>query len=165
MLALTNAKWLYGCTGRNLDILARKPLWDMGIDYKCGTGHGVGYILNVHEGPQNIRWRYMEGMSEAVLEAGMDVTNEPGVYIAGSHGIRIENVLVAKNDVKNGDGQFMRFDTLTYVPIDREAVDFRYLTAETRIQLNQYHEAVYEKISPYLTEEEAEWLKAVTKPV
>lgn len=165
MLALTNAKWLYGCTGRNLDILARKPLWDMGIDYKCGTGHGVGYILNVHEGPQNIRWRYMEGMSEAVLEAGMDVTNEPGVYIAGSHGIRIENVLVAKNDVKNGDGQFMRFDTLTYVPIDREAVDFRYLTAETRIQLNQYHEAVYEKISPYLTEEEAEWLKAVTKPI
>lgn len=165
MLALTNAKWLYGCTGRNLDILARKPLWDMGIDYKCGTGHGVGYILNVHEGPQSIRWRFIEGMSEAVLEPGMDVTNEPGVYIEGSHGIRIENVLVAKNDVKNGDGQFMHFDTLTYVPIDREAIDFRYLTAETRIQLNQYHEAVYEKISPYLTGEELMWLAEATRPV
>lgn len=165
MLALTNAKWLYGCTGRNLDILARKPLWDMGIDYKCGTGHGVGYILNVHEGPHNIRWRFVEGMSEAVLEPGMDVTNEPGVYIEGSHGIRIENVLVAENDVKNGDGQFMHFDTLTYVPIDREAIDFRYLTAETRIQLNQYHEAVYEKISPYLNGEELEWLSEATRPV
>ena len=165
MLALTNAKWLYGCTGRNLDILARAPLWNMGIDYKCGTGHGVGYILNVHEGPQNIRWRYVEGMSEAVLEAGMDVTNEPGVYIEGSHGIRVENVLVVRNDIKNGDGQFMCFDTLTYVPIDREAVDFRYLTAETRIQLNQYHEAVYEKISHYLTKEEREWLAEVTRPV
>lgn len=165
MLALSNAKWLYGCTGRNLDILARGPLWNMGIDYKCGTGHGVGYILNVHEGPQNIRWRYVEGMSEAVIEAGMDVTNEPGVYIEGSHGIRIENVLVAQNDEKNDDGQFMHFDTLTFVPIDREAVDFRYLTAETRFQLNQYHEAVFEKISPYFEGDELEWLKAVTKPV
>ena len=165
MLALANAKWLYGCTGRNLDILARAPLWNMDIDYKCGTGHGVGYILNVHEGPQNIRWRFVKGMDEAVLEAGMDVTDEPGVYIEGSHGIRIENVLVAKNDIKNGDGQFMRFDTLTYVPIDTEAIDIRCLTAETRVRLNQYHAAVYEKISPYLNEEEGLWLKAVTMAV
>lgn len=165
MFALTNAKWLYGCTGRNLDILARAPLWNMGIDYKCGTGHGVGYILNVHEGPQNIRWRYVEGMSEAVLEAGMDVTNEPGVYIEGSHGIRVENVLVVRKGEKNGDGQFMYFDTLTYVPIDTEAIDIRYMTAETRAQLNVYHEMVYEKISPYLGEEERLWLKAVTKPI
>lgn len=165
MLNLTHAKWLHGCTGRNLDILARGPLWNMGIDYKCGTGHGVGYILNVHEGPQNIRWRFSDGMTEAVLEDGMDVTNEPGVYIEGSHGIRIENVMVAKNDVKNGDGQFMHFETLTYVPIDLEAIEVKYLTEETRGYLNDYHRAVYEKISPYLSEEERDWLKAVTKAV
>ncbi len=104
-------------TGRNLDILARQPMWNRNMDYKCGTGHGVGYILNVHEGPQGIRWRYTEGQSEAVIEAGMDVTNEPGIYIEGSHGIRTENVMVARNGVKNGDGQFMYFDTLTWVPI------------------------------------------------
>lgn len=165
MLKLTHAKWLYGCSGRNLDILAREPLWSMNIDYKCGTGHGVGYILNVHEGPQNIRWRFIEGMSEAVIEAGMDVTNEPGVYIEGSHGIRIENVMVAKNGVKNGDGQFMYFDTLTYVPIDLEAIDTAYLTEEVKEYLNHYHEQVYEKVSPFMNEEEKAWLKAVTAAV
>ncbi len=165
MLNLTHAKWLYGCTGRNLDILARSPLWNMGIDYKCGTGHGVGYILNVHEGPQNIRWKYMDGMSEAVLEAGMDVTNEPGVYIEGSHGIRIENVMVAQNDVKNSDGQFMNFQTLTFVPIDIEAISIEYMSQEARDYLNEYHSQVYEKISPYLSKEEKEWLKEVTRAV
>lgn len=95
-MQLTHAHWLYGCTGRNLDILARQPIWDMDIDYQCGTGHGVGYILNVHEGPQNMRWRFTGGMVEAVFEDGMDITNEPGIYIQGSHGIRIENVMVAK---------------------------------------------------------------------
>lgn len=165
MLNLTHARWLHGCTGRNLDILARGPLWNMGIDYKCGTGHGVGYILNVHEGPQNIRWRFIDGMEEAVLEDGMDVTNEPGVYIEGSHGIRIENVMVARNDLKNGDGQFMHFETLTYAPIDLEAIDVLQLTAETRIQLNNYHKEVYDKVSPYLEEEERIWLKEATRAV
>lgn len=165
MLQLSNAKWLYGCSGRNLDILARGPLWDLNIDYKCGTGHGVGYILNVHEGPQNIRWRYMEGMSEAIIEAGMDVTNEPGVYIEGSHGIRIENVMVAKNGVKNTDGQFMYFDTITYAPIDLEAIDVRYMTETARTYLNEYHKQVFEKISPYLTAKECEWLKEATREV
>ena len=80
---LTHAHWLYGCTGRNLDILARQPIWDMDIDYQCGTGHGVGYILNVHDGPQNMRWRFTGGMVEAVFEDGMDITNEPGIYIQG----------------------------------------------------------------------------------
>ena len=101
VMQLTHAHWLYGCTGRNLDILARQPIWDMDIDYQCGTGHGVGYILNVHEGPQNMRWRFTGGMVEAVFEDGMDITNEPGIYIQGSHGIRIENVMLAKNDVNN----------------------------------------------------------------
>lgn len=163
MLQLTHASFLYGCTGRNLDILARKPLWDMQMDYKCGTGHGVGYILNVHEGPQGIRWRYNEGMKEAVLEPGMDVTNEPGVYVEGSHGIRIENVMVVQNGVKNGDGQFLNFETLTYAPIDRDALDKKYLKAEDIERINAYHKEVYEKVSPLLEEEEKEWLAEVTR--
>ncbi len=165
MLQMTHAKWLYGCTGRNLDILARQPLWDIDIDYQCGTGHGVGYILNVHEGPQNLRWRFTDGMIEAVLEEGMDVTNEPGVYVAGSHGIRIENVMVVKKDTKNEYGQFMHFDTLTYAPIDLEAIDVTYLTPVQRRYLNEYHQAVYEKISPFLSIEEQEWLKEATKTI
>lgn len=165
MLQLTNAKWLYGCSGRNLDIMAREPLWEIGLDYKCGTGHGVGYILNVHEGPQNLRWRFTGGMIEAVIEAGMDVTNEPGVYVEGSHGIRIENVMVAKNGEKNEYGQFMYFDTLTYAPIDKEAIDLHYLTPKQREYLNTYHRQVYEKVSPYLSEEEKAWLYEVTSAI
>lgn len=165
VMNLTHAKWLYGCTGRNLDILARLPMWSMNMDYKCGTGHGVGYILNVHEGPQSLRWKYVEGVSEAVLEDGMDVTNEPGVYIEGSHGIRIENVMVVKNGEKNGDGQFMHFDTLTYAPIDLDAIDVRYMTEEARQYLNEYHAQVFDKISPFLEPDEKEWLKEVTRAV
>lgn len=165
VLNLTHARWLYGCTGRNLDILARLPMWSMNMDYKCGTGHGVGYILNVHEGPQGLRWKYTEGMSEAVLEEGMDVTNEPGVYIEGSHGIRIENVMVVKKGEKNGDGQFMHFDTLTYVPIDLDAIELSLMPEETRQYLNEYHARVFDKISPFLNEEERAWLKEVTQAV
>lgn len=163
MLRLSAARWIHGCTGRNLDILARQPLWNMGLDYKCGTGHGVGYILNVHEGPQGLRWRFMEGVTEAVIEAGMDVTNEPGVYVEGSHGIRIENVMAAENDVKNEYGQFMHFKTLTWAPIDMEAIDEKYLTETDRALLYAYQRTVYEKVSPYLTKEEAEWLREETK--
>lgn len=163
MLKLTNARWLHGCSGRNLDILARQSIWNIGLDYKCGTGHGVGYILNVHEGPQSMRWRFSEGACEAILEEGMDITNEPGIYIEGSHGIRIENVMVAKNDVKNEYGQFMHFDTLTWVPIDMDGIDERYLTEEVRTYLYGYQKQVFEKISPYLNEEEREWLRRETR--
>ena len=162
MLQLTHARWLHGCTGRNLDILARQPIWNMGLDYKCGTGHGVGYILNVHEGPQGLRWRYVGG-AEAVLEEGMDVTNEPGIYVEGSHGIRIENVMVARNDVKNEYGQFMHFDTLTWVPIDMEAIDEKYMTETQRAFLYAYQREVFEKLSPYLDQEEREWLRRETR--
>ncbi len=165
MLQLSDARFLYGCTGRNLDILARQPMWEQNIDYKCGTGHGVGYILNVHEGPQNIRWRYAEGMKEAVIEAGMDVTNEPGVYIEGSHGIRTENVMVAVNGEKNGDGQFMHFETLTYAPIDLEAIDLSLMGPKDIERLNRYHAAVYETIAPLLDAEEAAWLREATRAV
>lgn len=163
MIELSSARWIYGCTGRNLDILARRPLWNLGIDYKCGTGHGVGYILNVHEGPQNMRWRFTEGMAEVPIEEGMDITNEPGVYIEGSHGIRIENVMVAKNDIKNEYGQFMHFDTLTWVPIDMEGIDESMMPAESYVKLMAYQKMVYEKLSPYLNEEEREWLKRETR--
>ena len=165
MLQLSAARFLYGCTGRNLDILAREPLWNMGIDYKCGTGHGIGYMLNVHEGPQNIRWRYVEGMKEAVIEEGMVISNEPGVYKAGSHGIRTENMIVAKNGEKNEDGQFMYFDTLTFVPIDLDGIDASYMSEIDIKRLNDYHKAVYEKVGPYLEEEERNWLKKATTPI
>ncbi len=165
MIRLTNAKFLYGCSGKNLDILARGPMWDMNIDYKCGTGHGVGYILNVHEGPQSIRWRFAKGQEEAVLEEGMTVTNEPGVYKEGSHGIRTENVLLVRKGEKNGDGQFMHFETLTFVPIDREALDKKYLSESDVERLNAYHAEVYKRIAPHLTKEEAAWLKEVTMPL
>ena len=163
MLQMTNARWLHGCTGRNLDILARQPVWNMGMDYKCGTGHGVGYILNVHEGPQGLSWQYVEGRPEAVIEEGMDVTNEPGIYVEGSHGIRIENVMVAKNDVKNEYGQFMHFETLTWVPIDMEAIDEKYMTETQRAFLYKYQREVYEKLSPYLDDEEKAWLFKETR--
>ena len=130
MLRLLNARFLYGCTGRNLDILARGPLWDRNIDYKCGTGHGIGYILNVHEGPQNVRWRFLEGMKEAVLEEGMVLSNEPGVYMAGSHGIRTENIMVTQKSVKNEDGQFMCFEGLTFAPIDLDLFDTSVINGE-----------------------------------
>lgn len=165
MLQLSAAHFLHGCSGRNLDILARQPLWDRGIDYKCGTGHGVGYILNVHEGPQNIRWRYTEGFREVVLEEGMDVTNEPGVYKEGSHGIRIENVLVVTKGEKNGDGQFLQFETYTFAPIDLDAIDSSMMQPKDIERLNAYHAQVREKITPYLNEEEAAWLADATRAI
>ena len=163
MLELTDAKWLHGCTGRNLDIKAREPVWKNGLDYKCGTGHGIGYMLNVHEGPQSLRWRIAEDAVDAVLEEGMAISNEPGIYIERSHGIRIENIMVVKKAEKNEYGQFMHFDTLTYVPLDREAINEHFLTETQRTLLDDYHKKVYEKISPYLSQEEREWLKEVTE--
>ncbi len=163
MLQMTNARWLHGCTGRNLDILARQPMWNMNMDYKCGTGHGVGYILNVHEGPQGLTWQYSDGMHETIIEPGMDLTNEPGIYIEGSHGIRIENVMVAENGVKNEYGQFMHFRTLTWVPLDMDALDEKYLTDTQREYLCAYQKEVFEKLSPYLNDEEREWLRNETR--
>ncbi len=161
-LRLAGARFLYGCTGRNLDILARQPFWNLGLDYKCGTGHGVGYILNVHEGPQSIRWRFAREQQEAVIEEGMDITNEPGVYLEGKYGIRLENVMVAKRDVQNEYGQFMRFENLTWVPFDSDAIDEKILPEEDRKALAAYQRKVYEKLSPYLSEEERAWLRAET---
>lgn len=166
MLNLANAKFLYGCTGANLDILARGPLWNLGIDYQCGTGHGVGYLLNVHEGPNGFRWkRVPEREDQGVLEAGMVTTDEPGVYIADSHGIRTENELICKKAEANQYGQFMEFETITFAPIDLDGIDTAYLNEVDKKQLNTYHAMVYEKLSPYLTEEEAVWLKKYTRAI
>ena len=160
MLDLAEAQWLYGCTGRNLDILARHRLWKEGMDYKCGTGHGIGFILNVHEGPQNIRWKFTDDMKEAVLEAGMVISDEPGVYLEGQYGIRIENILLAQNAVENGDGQFMNFENLTFVPLDRAALDTKYMNEDDLACINRYQKSVYEAVSPHLNDAERMWLQA-----
>lgn len=166
MLNLANARFLYGCSGYNLDILARGPLWNLGIDYQCGTGHGVGYLLSVHEGPNGFRWKQVpERKDFSILEAGMVTTDEPGVYIEGSHGIRTENELICIRDEKNSYGQFMRFEMLTWAPIDLDGIDIRWLNPEDIVQLNTYHQMVYEKISPYLDTEEREWLRYYTRPL
>lgn len=166
MLNLANVKFLYGCNGLNLDILARGPLWNIGIDYRCGTGHGVGYLLNVHEGPNGFRWKHVpERDDQAVFEEGMVTTDEPGVYVENSHGIRTENELICKKAEKNEYGQFMEFETITYAPIDLDGIDVTYFSETDKMQLNQYHKMVYEKISPYLTKDEADWLKEYTREI
>ena len=164
-LQLQSAVFLSGCTGKNVDILSREPLWQIGIDYKCGTGHGIGYLLNVHEGPQNIRWRFAPGQKEAVLEEGMIVSDEPGVYLEGQYGIRIETILLVTKICENGDGTFLGFEPLTFVPIDRNLIDPAYLTPQTLRVLNEYHRMTWEKISPFLSEEEQEWLREQTAPI
>jgi Xaa-Pro aminopeptidase len=163
-MGLANARFLYGCTGMNLDLMARKPLWDRGLDFKCGTGHGMGYLLSIHESPAGFRWRYRAGET-AVLEEGMVLTDEPGIYIEGSHGIRLENEILVRKGEQNEYGQFMYFETITYIPMDLDAVKTEMLPEETRIQLNDYHRTVYEKVSPYLNDEEKEWLKKYTRAV
>lgn len=163
-LGLANARFLYGCTGLNLDLMARKPLWDRGLDFKCGTGHGMGYLLSIHESPAGFRWRYRPGET-AILEEGMVLTDEPGVYIEGSHGIRLENELLVRKGEENEYGQFMYFETITYIPMDLDAVKAEMLPEETRSQLNAYHKTVYEKVSPYLNDEEKEWLRKYTRAI
>ena len=166
MLRLANASFLEGCTGKNVDILARGPLWNAGIDYKHGTGHGIGYILNVHEGPQNIRWRFTPGQNEAPLVPGMIVSDEPGVYIEGSHGIRIENILEVVSGTENEYGKFLHFAHLTYAPIDLEAIDTKYMDDSDIRALNDYHRMVLEKVSPLIKDEAVlGWLKEATKEI
>lgn len=166
MINLSMAKFLYGCKGYNLDILARGPMWDMGIDYKCGTGHGVGYMLSVHEGPSGFRWYIVPSKHETTpFEEGMVITNEPGIYMEGSHGIRIENQLVVKKLEKNLNGQFMAFDTITMCPIDLDGINPSLMTEKEKAFLNEYHKNVYDTISPYLNNEEKDWLKEYTRAI
>lgn len=165
-LDLAMAKFLHGCTGYNLDILARQPMWELDLDFNHGTGHGVGHILSCHEGPTGFRWYIVPAKHEThPIEAGMVLTDEPGIYIEGSHGIRIENELLVKNGTKNGYGQFMEFEPLTLCPYDMDAVIPELLTEKEKKYLNDYHQKVYDTISPYLDADEKEWLKEVTKAI
>ena len=163
-LNLANVKFLYGCNGISLDVICREPIWKENLDYQCGTGHGVGYLLNVHEGPNSFRWQYRPGFDNP-FEAGMITTDEPGIYLQDQYGIRTENELICVKGEKNQYGQFMGFENITYVPIDLDGIDKQYLNAEDVKQLNDYHKMVYEKISPYMTSEENEWLKEYTRAI
>ena len=166
MLNLGDAKFRYGCTGQNLDYLARQPLWERGEDFNHGTGHGVGYYLSVHEGPNSFRWRVLPGQRPAtVFEEGMITSDEPGYYVEGAYGIRHENLLVCKKAEENAFGQFMCFEHLTMVPFDLDGVIPEQMTAKERELLNAYHKQVYETISPSLNEEEKEWLKEATRAI
>ena len=163
-LQLGSAKFLEGSTGMILDILARKPFWDRDLNFNHGTGHGVGYLLNIHEGPAGFRWKYRKGETE-VLQEGMVITDEPGIYIEGSHGIRLENELLTCKGTLNEYGQFMYFEAITLIPMDLDAINPDIMTQEDKKLLNDYHAKVYEVIAPYLNEEEQEWLKKYTRAI
>ena len=163
-LQLAGAKFLQGSSGLTLDILARKPFWDRGLNYNHGTGHGVGYLLNIHEGPAGFRYKYRAGETEEIQE-GMVITDEPGLYIEGSHGIRLENELLARKGVQNEYGQFLYFETITLIPFDLDAISLDMLNEENRKLLNDYHKRVYEEIAPHLNEEEKVFLKKYTRAV
>ncbi|MDD7388300.1 MAG: aminopeptidase P family protein [Lachnospiraceae bacterium] len=158
MIDLASAHFIYGCIGASMDILTRGPLWQYGLDYNHGTGHGVGYLLNVHEGPQRIHWN-ARGGAKAVIEPGMLTSDEPGMYLEGEYGIRTENLVICKEAANNEYGRFLEFETVTLAPIDKEAIDISLMTPDEIDWLNRYHEKVYTVLSPYLEKEEADWLK------
>lgn len=160
-IALSKAIFLYGTSGSNLDVLARRPLWEHGIDYKCGTGHGVGFLLNVHEGPQSI-----SPLPNTVkLEEGMIITNEPGIYKEGKYGIRTENTLLVQEHSTTEHGRFMKFKVISYCPIDLDAIEESMLSEEEKQWLNEYHQMVYNKLEQRLDNEEKHWLKNYTRSI
>lgn len=164
-LNLANAHFKEGVAGANLDYLARSPLWELGLDYNHGTGHGVGYLLNVHEGPNAIRLKNGDGTVGTVFEEGMITSNEPGLYLENQYGIRLENLILCKKAEKTSAGQFMEFETLTMVPFDRDGILPECMSSKEQELLNVYHERVYKEISPYLEEEERVWLYDATRPI
>ena len=166
MLSLRATRFLHGCTGANLDIRAREVFWEHGLDYKHGTGHGVGNILNVHEGPQSFRWKLLPDAGKpAVFEEGMITSDEPGIYLENQYGIRIENEILCRKGEKNEYGQFMYFEDLTFVPIDLDGVELSQMSELDKERLNDYHAAVFEKLKPYFEGEELTWLRHVTRAV
>ncbi|MBT5421036.1 MAG: aminopeptidase P family protein, partial [Candidatus Cloacimonetes bacterium] len=158
VIDLSNARFLKGTTGANLDILARIHLWKAGIDYKCGSGHGVGSFLNVHEGPQN----FSQVLINNPFEPGMVTTIEPGVYLENRYGIRTENMLLTVEDGTTNHGKWLKFETISFCPIDREAIVVDMLSDEQLKWINNYHQQVYAKISQRLNAEENKVLKIMT---
>ena len=162
-LALLNAQFLCGCRGSALDMLARQPLWQEGLDFNHGTGHGVGYLLSVHEGPNSFRFR--SAGQDAVLEPGMIISDEPGLYLEGRYGIRLENLVVCEDRFENEYGRFLGFSPLTLVPFEREAIDVSLLTQAEMEQVDRYHAAVQKALAPHLAPEERAWLEQATAPL
>ena len=162
-IALASVKFPEGTGGAQLDAFARRPLWEAGLDYDHGTGHGVGSYLSVHDGPQNISKR----PSNQALKPGMIVSNEPGYYKTGAYGIRIENLVVVTEakDIAGGERKLLEFETITLAPIDRNLVEPKLLTAEERAWLNEYHVRVRETISPLIDEETRAWLVRATRAI
>ena len=160
-IQLELAKFPDGASGTQLDALARESMWREGLNFLHGTGHGVGSYLNVHEGPHQVRMEYMP----APLRAGMTVTDEPGLYLAGKFGVRIENTLLIKDYMETEFGKFLQMESLTLCPIDTAPIDVDMLLPEELTWLNSYHAEVYAKLAPYLDEEEQIWLKNATKPI
>lgn len=163
-LSLANARFKKGSSGQTLDYLARRPFWERNMDYNHGTGHGVGYLLNIHEGPAGFHWRHRPGEVQEFVP-GMVITDEPGIYIEGSHGIRLENELLVCEGEKNQYGQFLYFDTITLIPFDLDAICPDLMTEEEKKLLNDYHRKVYDTLYPSLEPEEQEWLARYTRPV
>lgn len=162
MIRLSDVKFLHGVNGYYLDILARGILWNEGLNYNHGTGHGVGHVLNVHEGPNGFR---LDNKESAILEEGMITTNEPGFYKAGSHGIRLENEMLCVKGEKNEFGQFMEFEPITIAPIDLDAINVELMKEDEKAYLNEYHKMVFDTVSPFLTTEETNWLKEYTRAI
>ena len=160
-IALANAKFPLGTRGYQIDMLARKFLWERGCDYGHGTGHGVGYCLNVHEGPQSIS----PADNKSIIEAGMLISNEPGIYREGEYGIRTENLVICYEDEETEFGHFLKFDTVSLCYIDRTLIDKSLLEKKEIDWINSYHSDVYDKLSPHLNDEEKMWLKEKTESV
>lgn len=166
MFNFSSTKFMKGMTGQQLDILARKDIWDLGIDYRCGTGHGVGHVLSVHENPPNIRYMNTESRCENIpLKIGNVFSCEPGIYLEGKYGVRCENLLLCKEAFTNEYGTFYDFETLTLCPFDLNLIDKKYLDKKTISLINNYHQHVFDTLSPYLGLEEIEFLKEATRKI
>jgi len=160
-IELARARFPEGTRGFQLDTLARRPCWERGMQYSHGTGHGVGFFLNVHEGPQSISTRLID----VVIQAGMLCSNEPGIYREGQYGIRIENLIIAKELFATPFGTFYGFETVTLCPLEPKLIEARLLSPEQRQWVNEYHAGVFSALSPHLNQEERQWLKEVCKPL
>ena len=155
------AKFPSGISGTQLDVLAKRAMWQEGLSYLHGTGHGVGSFLNVHEGPHQIRMEW----KPAPLVSGMTVTDEPGIYLENRFGVRIENTLLIVPYKKTEFGDFLQFESLTLCPIDKRPIITELLSDEERRWLDDYHQMVFDRLSPHLTDDEARWLREATLPL